>query len=245
MSIKTILAGSAAAAALTVSVAVGALAGCGSASSPAGVPGSSSPAAGPASGTSPAAAFNPADVGFARGMVVLEGQSQTMAALAAGQTTTSQLRQFAAHAGDQARSEKSQLRGWLRSWNQAAPQPWSPGGTPPYPMGPGMMGSSHWNGYWNDTNRGWDAMRGLRGRAFDTGWTAMMAQGYTAQADLAQRELASGINPQARALASAVLTSRQAGLAQLHQWYDQWGGHGSGGPGQQDWWNGWYSGCCR
>ncbi len=140
------------------------------------------------------------------------------------------------------------MRGWLHSWNQAAPQPWSPGGTPPYPMGPGMMGmmgSPGWNRYWNDMNRGWDAMRGLRGRAFDTGWTAMMAQGYTTQADLARRELASGINPQARALAGAILTSRQAGLAQLHQWYDQWRGPDSGRPGQQDWWNGWYSGCCR
>ncbi len=109
----------------------------------------------------------------------------------------------------------------------------------------GMMGSPGWNRYWNDMNRGWDAMRGLRGRAFDTGWTAMMAQGYTTQADLARRELASGINPQARALAGAILTSRQAGLAQLHQWYDQWRGPDSGRPGQQDWWNGWYSGCCR
>lgn len=243
MSIKAILTGTAAALVLT-----GALAACGTASSPAGAPGSSSPAAGPASGTAPAAAFNPADAAFARGMVVLEGQSQTMAALAAGQATTSPLRQFAAHAGGQARSEAAQLRGWLASWNQAAPQPWSPGGTPPYPMGAGMtgmMGSSSWTGYWHDMNRGWDAMRGLRGRAFDTGWTAMMAQGYTAQADLAQRELASGINSQARALASAVLTSRQAGLAQLHQWYDQQGGPGSGGSGQHDWWNGWYSGCCR
>ncbi len=131
--VKTILAGSAAAAALAL--AVGAVAGCGSAAgSPASAPGSSSsssPAAGPTSGTSPATAFNPADVAFARGMVLLEGQTQTMAALAAGQTTTSQLRQFAANAGDQARREETQLRGWLRSWNQAAPQPWSPGGTPP------------------------------------------------------------------------------------------------------------------
>ena len=92
--IKTILAGSAAALAL----AVGAVAGCGPAGSSAAAPGSASPAAGPASGTSPATAFNTADVAFARGMAVLEGQTQTMAALAAGQSATPQLRQFAANA---------------------------------------------------------------------------------------------------------------------------------------------------
>ena len=109
-----------------------------------------------------------------------------------------------------------------------------------------MMAPQNWASYWDGMNRGWNVMRGLHGRAFDTGWTAMMGRGYAAQVSLAQLELHSGISAPARALAASVLTSRQAGLTRLRGWYRDWGGSSGNGWNQGswgNWWNGWNGDC--
>lgn len=209
---------------------------CGSAGSQAG---STGPAARSSSSVPRAAAFNRTDVAFARTMTVVEGQVQAMASLAARHTTSSQVRQYATRVRDQARTSQRQTLGWLRGWHQPAPAPWSPGSATPYRMGPGMMGFAGWSGYWADMGRGWHAVSGLYGPAFDTAWTAMMARGYTAEIALAQRELRSGVGTRARGQAGTMIAWRRAGLTRLQRWYRAWGGPNWNRPHWWNRWNGW------
>lgn len=220
-----------AAAALTVA----ALAGCGSAASPGGGSSSLRPVSASPAGTAHAANHNGTDVAFTQSMVQVESQSAATASLAAGHTTRPQVRQFAAHTLDQARRHDRQLRGWLASWHQAAPPPWSPRATTWYPLGPGMMGG-YWHSYWTGMGSGWDEMQRLHAGPFDTGWTAMMARSYATQIALAQRELRSGVNPPARSFARWMLAHRPADLAQMQRWYHTRGGQNWN---SRDWWNGW------
>lgn len=211
-----------------------ALAACGSVSST----GGGNHPAGQASGSASSAhatAHNRTDVAFTRTMVQVESQSAAMAGLAARRSLRPQMRHFAAHMQDQARRHDRQLRGWLRTWHQAAPRPWPAGASTWYPMGPGMMGP-YWHGYWAGMGRGWDEMHRLYGGVFNTGWMAMMARSYATQIALAQRELRSGVSPQARAFARWTLAQRRADLSQMHRWYHAWGGRAWNG---RDWWNGW------
>lgn len=232
---------------------------CGTAGTPAGS--TRSPAAAVAS--SPTPAFNSTDVAFARTMMMLEGQAAAMTSLVGQHAASAPVRRYAAQVRGQARASQQQARGWLRSWHRPVPEPWSPGTTPAYPMGPGMMGPAGWSGYWGDMGRGWHAMRMLRGPAFDAAWIAMMARGHAAEIAIAQREMRSGISTPARGLASAMITWRQAGLTRMRHWYRDWGGPNwnqpqwwdrwngwnwpvrwnNHGPGQRNRWNGWNGGC--
>lgn len=208
------------------------IAACGSAGSP----GPAAPGARPASGMPGAAAFNRTDVAFTRTMVVVEGQVEAMASLAARYAASPRVRQYATRMRDQARTRQRQMLGWLSGWHQLALAPWSPGSAAPYRMGPGMMGSAGRSRYWDDMGRGWHAVRGLRGPAFDPAWTAMMARGFTAEIAVAQRELRSGVSTRARSQAETMIAWRRAGLARLQHWYRAWGG-----PDwkRRDWWNRW------
>ena len=209
---------------------------CGSAGSPAGNPGSAAPAARPASGTPHSAAFNATDVACTRTMVVVEGQVEAMASLAARHAASPRVRQYATRMHDQARARQRQMLGWLSGWHQPAPAPWSPGSAIPYRMGPGMMGSPGWSAYWDNMSRGWHAVRRMHGPAFGTAWTAMMARGFTAEITLAQQELRSGVSTRARSQAQSMIVSRRAGLARLQHWYRTWGGPNGN---RRDWWNRW------
>lgn len=107
-----------------VAVGVATLAGCGSPASPGGSSVSPRPGSGSPASTVRAADHNGTDVAFTRTMVQVESQSAVMASLAAGHATRPQVRHFAVRVRDQARRDDRQLRGWLRSWHQAAPRPW-------------------------------------------------------------------------------------------------------------------------
>jgi len=189
-------------------LAAAVLAACGSGGTPASPAGS--PAPQPAASATVAGGFNAADVAFTQGMVRLENQSAAMAALVAGHTTTPQLRQFAARLSDHL-GDMRDMQDWMRGWHQPVPSPYSPGATPPAGMGPGMMDF-----------RGWDEMGRHHGQAFNQAWVTAMISHHAAEIALCRTELRSGASRQARALARAMLTERQAELTQLRHWHQDW-----------------------
>ena len=185
-----------------------ALAACGSSATPADTSTSAPPGSAPAA-SSPAVAFNAADVAFTTGMLGLEDQATAMAALVAGHTTSTQLRQFAAQmlAHD---SGIRHMREMMGEWHQPTHAPYTPGATPVAGMGPGMMGSHDWQ-----------EMAHQYGHDFNGHWLDAMIANYTAEITLCQAELRAGASPQARALARTMLAQRQAELAQLQRWHHQ------------------------
>lgn len=191
-------------AAAPVLLAAAMVAGCGSSGAPTGAPGSSVPQA-----QATPAAHNATDVAFTRGMLALETQSNALAALVPGHTTTPQLRQYTTRMrGYYGRA--GQMREWMRGWHQSAPPPYTPGAWPAG-TGPGMMGS-----------HAWDQISRQHGHAFDAAWSQAMISNHAAAIAWCRAELRSGVNPQARALARGMLPQWQAGHAQLQHWYNTW-----------------------
>lgn len=188
-------------------LALAALAGCSSGGTPpAAIPSTTAPSA---ARTSPATAFNSADVTFARSVVTLDQQSTALTGLVAGHTSRAELRTMAARMDGDYGRYASQARGWMHDWAQPLP---SPSGSPwRDSMGPGMMNGQDWN-----------QMGHMYGQRFDSSWTDAAIAVNTAAIAACRAELAHGISPQARALAQQMLTARQADLAQLHSWHDSW-----------------------
>lgn len=197
----------AAGAALAAAVA---LAACGSGPAPGGAPGTAKPPAATAPATTPAAQASAADVTFTAGMLNLENQAAALAALVPAHTTTAQVRQFAAGLDAHA-AEFQQMRGMMGQWGHPAPAPYTPGTTPPAGTGPGMMGAHDW-----------DEMGNMHGDDFNNHFADAMIDNRTAEIALCRAELSHGASPQAQALARTMLSQRQAELAQLQAWHNQW-----------------------
>jgi uncharacterized protein (DUF305 family) len=142
-------------------------------------------------------------------MLRLQGQATAMGALVAGHTTSTQLRQFAAHLREDD-SGAQRMREMMGEWHRPVPAPYTPGATLPPGMGPGMMGSHDW-----------DEMGRQHGHVFAGHWLDSMIANHNAEITLCRAELRSGASPQARALARTMLAQRQAELAQLQRWHHQ------------------------
>lgn len=183
-----------------------ALAACGSSAAPA----TSRSATPPPAATAPATPASAADVAFTTGMLNLENQAAALAALVPAHTTTTQVRQFAAGLDGHA-AEFSQMRTMMSQWGHTAPPPYAPGGVPPLGTGPGMMGAGDWT-----------EMGHLYGGDFNDHFADAMIANRTAQIALCRAELSRGASPQAQGLARTMLSQRQAELAQLQAWHDQW-----------------------
>lgn len=75
-------------------------------------------------------------------------------------------------------------------------------------MGPGMM-SGH----------DWADMQHQYGHEFNDHWLDAVTANRSAELALCRAELRAGASPQAKHLAQAMLTDRQAQLAQLQRWH--------------------------
>ena len=175
------------------------LAACGTGASP----GTQAPV--PASAT---AAFNTADTTFTSRMLGLEEQAAAMAGTITGHTATPELQQFAAHMRAQA-GDAQRMRELMGGWHQPTPAPYSSGASlHAGMMGAGMMGTADWAEISHE-----------HGQSFNRHWLDAMISSYKAEVALCRHELGSGASTRARALARAMLTERQAELAQLQQWH--------------------------
>jgi uncharacterized protein (DUF305 family) len=187
------------AAGATALPAAAALAACGSAST--GSPATSTtPKTAPPAAT---AAYNATDVAFTSGVIELEGQARALGGLVAAHTSNTQLRSYVTQFGDDA-TDSQHMMGMLQRWHPAVPSPHQPGAT----MGPGMMSGHDWAG-----------MQHRYGHEFNDHWLDSMMANRAAELALCRDELRAGASTQARHLAQAMLTERQAQLAQLQRWH--------------------------
>jgi uncharacterized protein (DUF305 family) len=183
-------------------VAAAALTACGSTStrSPA-TP--TAPAAAPPS----AAAYNATDVAFTSGIIRLEGQARALSGLVEGHSSSTQLHRYADQLGADT-TDSQHMSDMMTRWHQAIPSPYQPGAW----MGPGMgaaMMSDH----------DWADMQHWYGQEFNGHWLDAMMHNRSAELALCQQELRAGASAQARHMAQAMLTDRQAQLAQLQRWH--------------------------
>jgi uncharacterized protein (DUF305 family) len=183
----------------TAAVLAATLAACGSAST--GSP--ATPATPTAAPPATAAAYNATDVAFTSGVMELEGQARALGGLVAAHTSNTQLRGYATRFGDET-TDSQHMSGMLQRWHHALPSPSQPGAT----MGPGMMGGHDWAD-----------MQHRYGHEFNDHWLEAMMANRSAELALCRDELRAGASAQARHLAQAMLTDRQAQLAQLQRWH--------------------------
>jgi uncharacterized protein (DUF305 family) len=163
-----------------------------------------------AASPSAAAVFNATDVAFTRGVIQLEAQARALGGMAVGHTNMAQLREFAGylHGHD---ADAQHMSGLMRQWHQSLPSPYTPGASLPPGTGPGMM----------DTHD-WADMQHMYQHDFNGRWLDAMIHNRAAELALCRTELRSGASPGARRLAQAILSSRQAQLAQLQRWHHAW-----------------------
>ena len=171
---------------------------CGSSSSgPKATSGGSSPSAAAA----PASAHNAADITFATDMIPHHSQAVEMADMALKAATDAEIKSLATAIKAAQDPEIVKLNGWLKAWNAPAPT-----------TGMSMNGMSM-NGMMSDAEM--SSLGKATGKAFDTMWVSMMTRHHEGAIDMANTELTSGQNYDAKALAQKIITGQTAEVAHM------------------------------
>ncbi|WP_051809430.1 DUF305 domain-containing protein [Actinoplanes subtropicus] len=148
-------------------------------------------------------AFNDADVAFAQQMIPHHQQAVRMAAMAKTGARNAQVKELAAKIEQAQQPEIDTMSRWLTAWGQPASGTHSamPG------MGmtmPGMMSDA-------DLSK----LGAAHGAAFDKMFLTMMISHHEGAIAMAQREVAAGADPQAKALAQKIITAQQAEITTM------------------------------
>ncbi|MBB5783511.1 DUF305 domain-containing protein [Nonomuraea jabiensis] len=183
--------------------------GAGSGSMGSDMPGmsSSAPAATTAS-TSPAAAFNDADVMFAQMMIPHHQQAVEMADLAATRAADKEVKELAAKIKAAQDPEIQTMKGWLTAWGKPMPSEGMDHGMD-HDM-PGMMSE-------DDMKK----LEAAKGGAFDRQFADLMIAHHNGAIQMARTEQAEGSNAEAKELAKTIETAQQAEVAQLREILDR------------------------
>ncbi|MGD9529001.1 DUF305 domain-containing protein [Pseudonocardia sp.] len=176
---------------------------CGTAAPP------SSPAASsPESATVVAAGHNEADITFVQGMIPHHEQAVVMSQLAADRAASPRVKELAATIEQAQAPEIEQMRGFLEAWGVEEDS--SMGGMDHGSMGqggmPGMMSGQQMGG-----------LDRANGAGFDRMFLQMMVVHHEGAVTMARTELADGQNPQAKALAQAIIDQQTAEIAQMQE----------------------------
>ncbi|TCK21457.1 DUF305 domain-containing protein [Pseudonocardia endophytica] len=160
-----------------------------------------------ASATSSAStgAHNDADVAFAQGMIPHHEQAVQMSRPAAERGADPQVAGLAARIEQAQAPEIAQMRGFLAAWG--APE-----------SAAGMSGMDHsgmGGGMMTDQEMG--QLDQARGAVFDRLYLQLMIRHHEGAVQMARTELASGTNPEARALAQRIVDSQQAEIAEMQR----------------------------
>ncbi|SNY80891.1 Uncharacterized conserved protein, DUF305 family [Nocardia amikacinitolerans] len=145
--------------------------------------------------------FNNADVTFLQMMYPHHAQAVEMAKLVPSHTENPQLRALAAEVEKAQAPEMEQISTLLQSFGKPAPT--AGGGHEGHGM-PGMMSAEQMT-----------ALQAASGPAFDEMWLEMMIEHHTGAIDMAKTELADGVNPEAQALARAVIAAQESEIATM------------------------------
>ncbi|MDP4505482.1 DUF305 domain-containing protein [Nonomuraea turcica] len=167
--------------------------------------GSSAPAI-TATGASPSAAFNDADVTFARMMIPHHEQAVDMADLAATRASDPEIKELAAKIKAEQDPEIRTMRGWLTEWGK-------PESDPEGHMGHGMPGMM--------SAQDMKKLEAAKGKRFDKLFTEQMIAHHKGAIEMARTEQADGSNPQAKELAKTIETTQQTEVEQLRKILDR------------------------
>lgn len=147
------------------------------------------------------AAFNDADVMFARMMYPHHAQAVEMAQLVDGRTTTAAVIQLADAIESAQGPEMEQLAQWLKQWGQ--PDPSSQGG------GQGDMhhGDDTMSGMMSEQEM--TDLAAKSGTEFDQAWLAMMIEHHAGAIEMANVEISDGAHQAAKQLATTIASTQQ------------------------------------
>jgi uncharacterized protein (DUF305 family) len=153
-----------------------------------------------ACGDSPAdVPHNEADIAFAQQMVPHHAQAVEMADLVPGRTNTPAVIAIAERVTAAQAPEIATMTGWLTAWG-ATPDAHADHGTDM----PGMMAETDMA-----------ALRAATGEDFDQRWLAMMVVHHQGAIEMAEKELAEGVNPDAKRLAQQIIDAQRAEIREM------------------------------
>lgn len=151
-----------------------------------------------------APSHNDADVAFAQQMIAHHQQAVQMSEMAEG-VGSPRLLQLTRRIKAAQAPEIARMKGWLAEWDEPAA---------PHGQMPGMHGmSGHVPGMMSNGD-----MRRLRhtsGAAYDRLWLRMMIAHHRGAIDMAKAEIADGENPDAVALAHAIVKAQDAEITEI------------------------------
>ncbi|MFX0575880.1 DUF305 domain-containing protein [Nocardia nepalensis] len=172
--------------------------------------------------------FNDADVNFLQMMYPHHAQAVEMARLVPSRTQNEQVRTLAANIENAQSPEMQQITELLESFGKPAPSSTGHGGhgmempsmTSTMHM-PGMTsmpmttmpGTSNMPGMMSTEQM--NALAAASGADFDRQWMEMMIEHHNGAITMANTELAGGMNPDAKALATSIIAAQQAEIATM------------------------------
>ncbi|CAG7601731.1 DUF305 domain-containing protein [Rhodococcus opacus] len=174
------------------------LTGCGTDSA-----GTSSTSGASTSAVESQAQFNDADVVFLEGMYPHHAQAVQMADMVAGHTDNADVVALSAAIKAAQQPEMDRMTTWFQQWGQPVPTPDMSG----------MHGMNHGAGMMSADQM--DALTALSGTEFDRQWLTMMIEHHEGAIDMANTELADGENPEARQMATDIVTAQQKEIADM------------------------------
>ncbi|THV33648.1 DUF305 domain-containing protein [Glycomyces buryatensis] len=152
-------------------------------------------------GSSEEASFNDADVEFAQMMIVHHEQAVEMSAMAADRAQDPEVLELADQIEAAQAPEIETMTGWLEAWGEPVEmsEHSGHGGTMP-----GMIDEEHMS-----------MMEEASGVEFDTHFAESMIAHHEGAIEMSETEIADGENPDAIALAEAIIDAQQAEITQM------------------------------
>jgi uncharacterized protein (DUF305 family) len=193
--------------ALVLSLAL-TLSACGGSAAPTGTPPATEP---PASAPAASAEHNDADVRFAQGMIPHHRQAVEMAEIAVDRAENPEVKALAEQIQAAQDPEINTMTGFLEAWGAEVPADGDMAGMDHS----SMAGMSDMSGMM--TPEQMDELRNATGAAFDTAFLQMMIAHHEGAISDSERELAEGVNPQAKDLATEIVTAQTAEIEQMRQ----------------------------
>jgi uncharacterized protein (DUF305 family) len=163
-----------------------------------------------AASASPGATFNDADVSFAQMMIQHHREAIAMAAMADGRASAPEVKELATKIEAAQQPEIDTMTQWLTAWGKPVPDPGMSMGD----MGHGSM-SSAMPGAMSEADMA--KLEKAKGTEFDKQFLTMMVTHHEGAIEMAQEQVSKGSNPEAKALASKIITDQQAEIATMKQ----------------------------
>lgn len=202
----------------SIHIAAGAVVGlalltaCGSSGQPHSMSSSSAPSASSSSISANTGPHNAQDVTFAQDMIPHHEQAIAMATMVPSHTTNQAVIKLATQIEAAQAPEIAELQSWLGQWGASAP------------VSPGAHDGGHGASSGGSGMMSADQMRQLEqanGAAFDKLWLQMMIAHHEGAVTMAQAEIGAGQNPEAKAMAQAIITGQTAEIDQMKKMLQQ------------------------